>query len=193
MKNRYIKPMMEIAKITASLSYAQKKKVGAIILKDGRIIASGYNGTVKDTDNCCEEIVNIEKYVYRCDNKECESNTDNSRVYQYYNEDNSGDTCVYCYGNIAEYSEKVGEKLVTSKYVLHAEENAILQCAENGIVVKDSIMICTHSPCEKCARMIAQVGIKAVYFEEIHDNGEGADWLQKHGKVKVFHIKKEAL
>lgn len=184
-KERFVKPFLEIARITANLSYAKKKKVGAVLVKDNRIIAHGFNGTVSGSDNCCEKIVNIEKYVYRCDNKECESNTDNSKVYPYYNEDNSGDTCVYCGGNIAEYSEKVGEKLVTKEGVIHAEEDVLIRSAKNGIATNNTILVVTHSPCERCARMIAQAGIKTVYFDEIHDNGEGLMKMLEYGVVIV--------
>lgn len=45
---------MEIAERLATLSYATRKKVGAIIVKDNNIIATGYNGTPKSFDNNCE-------------------------------------------------------------------------------------------------------------------------------------------
>lgn len=48
---------MNIAKEVASLSYCERSKVGALIVKDGNIISMGYNGTPKGFDNCCEECV----------------------------------------------------------------------------------------------------------------------------------------
>lgn len=45
---------MDIAQITATMSYAERKKVGAVIAKDGRIISTGYNGMCKGSDNVCE-------------------------------------------------------------------------------------------------------------------------------------------
>lgn len=45
---------MEAAKLFASLSTAERLKVGAIIVKDNRIISIGYNGTPKGWDNVCE-------------------------------------------------------------------------------------------------------------------------------------------
>ena len=44
-----------VAKLTAQLSHAQRKKVGAVIVKDKRICAIGFNGTPTGFDNCCEE------------------------------------------------------------------------------------------------------------------------------------------
>lgn len=46
---------MGVAKLTASLSYAERKKVGAVIVKDKRICSIGYNGTPSKFDNCCED------------------------------------------------------------------------------------------------------------------------------------------
>lgn len=45
---------MQIAYQTAKLSYANRRKVGCIIVKDEQIISFGYNGTPKGFDNCCE-------------------------------------------------------------------------------------------------------------------------------------------
>ena len=45
---------MQIAYQTAKLSYAERRKVGCIIIKDEQIVSFGYNGTPKGFDNCCE-------------------------------------------------------------------------------------------------------------------------------------------
>lgn len=45
---------------------------------------------------------------------------------------------------------------------LHAEENAILQCAKDGISVKDATIYCKMVPCYNCAMRIVRVGIKRV-------------------------------
>lgn len=46
---------MDVAKRFSQLSYAQRLKVGAIIVKDDRIVAYGYNGMPSGWDNNCEE------------------------------------------------------------------------------------------------------------------------------------------
>ena len=38
----------------SKLSHCSRKKVGALIVKDGMIISDGYNGTPSGFDNCCE-------------------------------------------------------------------------------------------------------------------------------------------
>jgi dCMP deaminase len=45
---------MDIAKVVASRSNCMKRKVAAIIVKDKRVISTGYNGTPRGTRNCNE-------------------------------------------------------------------------------------------------------------------------------------------
>jgi len=45
---------MQVAVLTSHLSKAQRLKVGAIAVKDNRIISVGVNGTPSGWDNCCE-------------------------------------------------------------------------------------------------------------------------------------------
>lgn len=53
--SRYDKAYLKIAQEWGSLSYCERKKVGAIIVKDRMIISDGYNGTPSGFDNCCED------------------------------------------------------------------------------------------------------------------------------------------
>ena len=48
---RYIR----MAQIWAENSYCQRRKVGALIVKDKMIISDGYNGTPAGFENCCED------------------------------------------------------------------------------------------------------------------------------------------
>ena len=45
---------MDVAERTSKLSYAKRLQVGAIIVKDDRIISVGYNGMPSGWDNNCE-------------------------------------------------------------------------------------------------------------------------------------------
>jgi len=56
-KEKYLGSYMKTAKLFAELSSAKRKKVGAIIVKDDRIISIGYNGMPADWDNNCEDEV----------------------------------------------------------------------------------------------------------------------------------------
>ena len=53
---------MQIAEIVASSSYCVRAKVGAIIEREGNIIAIGYNGTPSGWENKCEDENGITKY-----------------------------------------------------------------------------------------------------------------------------------
>jgi len=57
MKHKYIKAYMDVAKRFSKLSSAQRLQVGAIAVKDDRIISIGYNGMPSGWDNCCEDEV----------------------------------------------------------------------------------------------------------------------------------------
>ncbi len=46
---------MKMAFEWANLSYCERKKVGALIVKDRMIISDGFNGAPTGFDNCCED------------------------------------------------------------------------------------------------------------------------------------------
>lgn len=54
-EERMHKFYMSIAKQAATLSYSNRLKVGAIIVKNDNICSFGYNGTPKGFDNLCED------------------------------------------------------------------------------------------------------------------------------------------
>ncbi len=74
--------------------------------------------------------------------------------------------------------------------VNHAEENAILHCAMNGVSTKGCLLYSQWMPCSRCAKSIIQSGIKEVVYHEkfpgnhIHN---AADW------VHSLEISKEML
>jgi dCMP deaminase len=55
MKQKFINAHMQVAEIYAQLSYAKRRKVGCVIVKDDTIIAIGYNGTPSGYSNDCED------------------------------------------------------------------------------------------------------------------------------------------
>jgi dCMP deaminase len=57
MKQKWIDAFMDTAERFSQLSSAVRLKVGAVVVKDNRIISIGYNGTPAGWDNTCEEIV----------------------------------------------------------------------------------------------------------------------------------------
>jgi len=60
--SKYDRAYLRIAREWGQLSYCQRKKVGAIIVKDRMIISDGYNGTPSGFENCCEDDDNVTKW-----------------------------------------------------------------------------------------------------------------------------------
>ena len=57
MKIKFIQAYMDVAERFAQLSSATRLQVGAIVVKDDRIISIGYNGMPTGWDNCCEDVI----------------------------------------------------------------------------------------------------------------------------------------
>ena len=53
--NKFDLAYLKMAKEWAKLSYCERKKVGALIVKDRMIISDGYNGTPSGAENYCED------------------------------------------------------------------------------------------------------------------------------------------
>jgi len=51
---------------------------------------------------------------------------------------------------------------------VHAEANAIIQAARNGVRVDGASIYVTASPCFSCFKLIANAGIRAVYYGELY-------------------------
>ena len=59
MKSKFIDYYIEIAEVTAKLSYATRLQVGAVIVKGHKILATGYNGMPSGWDNTCEYVADV--------------------------------------------------------------------------------------------------------------------------------------
>jgi len=56
MSSKWDDYFIDVAHRTAELSYATRLKVGAVAVRDKRIVACGYNGTPEGLSNVCEEV-----------------------------------------------------------------------------------------------------------------------------------------
>lgn len=75
-------------------------------------------------------------------------------------------------------------------YEVHAEMNAVLELGKNMSIdsYENFELFCSTCPCPGCAKMIAQAGIKKVYYAEAYDRlPEGAKHLQEFG-IEVFQL-----
>lgn len=57
MKEKHIDMFLEMAEVAAKTSTAVRLKVGALLVKDSRILSIGINGTVPGSSNDCEDII----------------------------------------------------------------------------------------------------------------------------------------
>ena len=71
---------------------------------------------------------------------------------------------------------------------IHAETNAILQAAKNGVRLEGSEVFITASPCWSCFKMLANTGIKKIYYGEFYRDERIFDVAKKLG-IELVHIK----
>ena len=158
MKQKFKEAYMDTAIRFAELSHAVRLKVGAIIVKDDRIISIGFNGTPSGWDNNCEDsIISQGTHIIHdpLDNRE------------------------WTYDSTTEmYSA-----LKTKPEVLHAEMNAISKIAKTTESADGATMFVTHQPCMHCAKIIYQSGISAVYYLNEYRDPSGTQFLEKCGIV----------
>ena len=124
---KFDKAYLKMAIEWSKLSYCERKKVGALIVKDRMIISDGYNGTPSGFENCCED-----------------------------------------------------ENGKTQRFVLHAEENAILKLAGSALYL-------TLSPCKECSNLILQAKIKKLVYIDHYSDSDGIEFLKNHG-IKILRI-----
>jgi dCMP deaminase len=118
------------ALLISSRSSCDRLKVGCVIVKDNRIISSGYNGHLRG-----EEHISIIK-----DNHE--------------------------------------------QATIHAECNAIADCANRGVSCKDSIIYVTHHPCINCFKVITAAGIKHIKYLNDYKNDDIIYKLSNNIKIE---------
>ena len=165
MKTKFLEYYMSIADLTAKLSYAKRLQVGAVIVKDNKILATGYNGMPAGWDNNCEDKVWDKGAGGWLSPEEFDE--------QYPYED---------YHDGAERRVRYGLK--TKPEVLHAESNSLAKVARSTESSEGATMFCTHAPCMECAKLIYQSGIKSLYYRDHYRNDDGLNFL-KQGDISV--------
>ncbi len=165
MKEKFIDAYMKTAEVFAGLSSARRLHVGAIVVKDDRIISIGYNGTPSGWDNNCED----KEYMNRdAGGWLSPEEIEHSWPYQEQQLPKESNTW-------KRY------KLVTKPEVLHAETNAIAKLAKNGDSSNGAVLFVTHAPCLDCAKLVYQSGINSVYYRNAYRDESGIQFLEKAG------------
>ena len=69
-----------------------------------------------------------------------------------------------------QHCDEIGHEMVDGHCVrtTHAEANAIVQAAKNGISINNAEMYVTASPCYNCFKLIANSGINTIYYDEFY-------------------------
>jgi len=70
---------------------------------------------------------------------------------------------------------------------IHAETNAILQAAKNGVMIDGAEVYITASPCWPCFKMLANAGIKKIYYGEFYQDERIFDVAKRLG-IELVHI-----
>ena len=208
MSNKYDKVMMASAHLWAEESYCNKRKVGAILAKDGRILVTGYNGSVHGKPNICEET------IYKCPHCGAEE-TEEQKLVRTQVENSPEDFgytfkhyCTHCNHLINKwnvpYSSSIADMPLedindlhfistvpptyrTNEFTVHAEQNVISYAARGGISTEGCTLYVTTAPCKNCAKLIVQSGIKEVVYDETYKYTDGIDFLEKCN-IKVRKI-----
>lgn len=126
------------AALLASRGTCKRLSVGAVLVRDKRIIAGGYNGSVSGDDHCIDE---------------------------------------GCY-------LRDGHCVRT----IHAEMNAILQCARFGMSTDGASLYVTDFPCLQCTKSLLQAGIKEINYIRNYHNDDYAMKLIKLKNVRLRQI-----
>jgi len=121
----FINIAFELAKASKCVS----KQVGAVIVKDGRILSTGYNGTPAGFTNCCDHWNN-------------------------------------------EYTPEHHEWSKT--YEIHAEMNAIIWAAREGISIEGATIYVTLEPCSECSKNVIASGIKRIVYAKEYEHTHSA-------------------
>jgi dCMP deaminase len=58
---------------------------------------------------------------------------------------------------------------------VHAEANAIIQAAKNGVRIEGAEIYTTASPCWACFKLISNAGIRTIYYGEFYRDTRSAE------------------
>lgn len=71
---------------------------------------------------------------------------------------------------------------------VHAEQNAISDCARRGISCEGANAYITHYPCINCAKIIASAGIKEIRYHEDYKNDKIVGKLLESAKINIIKL-----
>jgi len=146
-------------------SHCSRLQVACIAVKNGRIIATGINGTPKGMINCDEYF------------------------YNYYNENiNQNNISFDDWKQTKEYLDMHHEWSNINE--THAEQSMVGYCAKHGISLKDAIIYSTTQPCIHCTKLLTTTGIKKIiYIEEYFRTDPHSENLFINADIEPYFLK----
>tara|TARA_B100001059_G_scaffold10503_1_gene8598 strand:+ start:70 stop:501 length:432 start_codon:yes stop_codon:yes gene_type:complete len=72
---------------------------------------------------------------------------------------------------------------------VHAEQNAIADCAKRGVSCNDCTAYITHYPCIICTRVLLAAGVKCIKYIHEYKNDELVSFFTNSLNVPIFSIK----
>jgi dCMP deaminase len=148
--------LMMTAQTYAARTTCARSSVGAVISREGRILATGYNGSPAGMTHC--------DHSCDCPN-EAKYATVTSR---------------------ADNPHQVGCRTTRPCIIaVHAEANAIAWAAKHGTATDGAELHTTMSPCYGCAQLIINAGITRVTFARTYRDQSGIRLLENAGVVAV--------
>lgn len=147
-------------------SHCESKKVAALAVKNGRIIATGINGTPKGLMNCDDYF--RRRYKNNVKGFEKLSYEDWLKTSRWRREHR-------------EWSEK---------NEIHAEQNLIVEACKNGISLEGVDIYLSMEPCIHCTKLLAALGPNCVYYVNEYDKAdEYSRKLLKESGIKFKQVK----
>ncbi len=69
---------------------------------------------------------------------------------------------------------------------VHAETNAVAQAAKHGVRIDEAEIYVTASPCLTCFKLIANSGIRKIFFKEFYRDNRITEYAQQAGVTLVY-------
>ena len=71
---------------------------------------------------------------------------------------------------------------------IHAEQNAITDCAKRGVSSEDCCAYITHYPCFNCMKLMVSCGIKNIYYINDYKNDNNVENLANEAQINILKI-----
>ena len=71
---------------------------------------------------------------------------------------------------------------------IHAEQNAITDCAKRGVSCSEATAYITHYPCIHCMKILCSSGIKNIKYINDYHNDELVDYFAKQANIEITKI-----